>query len=113
MQSLPESIRSRLQQLTIIVQDEPDSNDIIDDNESDNEDTLGVHFDGNQYVNNNLSKEEVICFPEHIKIFRGPLMRAYGKSHRYLKSQIRITILHEFGHHLGLDEEELEKIGLD
>jgi len=30
---------------------------------------------------------------------------------RELQSQIRITILHELGHHHGLDEDELEELG--
>lgn len=30
---------------------------------------------------------------------------------RELREQIRITILHELGHHHGLDEEELEELG--
>jgi predicted Zn-dependent protease with MMP-like domain len=28
-----------------------------------------------------------------------------------LRQQIRITILHEYGHHFGLDEEELDELG--
>jgi predicted Zn-dependent protease with MMP-like domain len=28
-----------------------------------------------------------------------------------LRRQIRITVLHELGHHHGLDEDELERLG--
>jgi predicted Zn-dependent protease with MMP-like domain len=28
-----------------------------------------------------------------------------------LKSQIRITLLHEIGHHFGFSEEDLERMG--
>jgi predicted Zn-dependent protease with MMP-like domain len=31
---------------------------------------------------------------------------------RELEEQIRITLLHEIGHHLGLDEEQLDELGL-
>ena len=28
-----------------------------------------------------------------------------------VRSEIRITLLHEIGHHFGLDEEQLEQLG--
>jgi predicted Zn-dependent protease with MMP-like domain len=39
---------------------------------------------------------------------------AAGKiSRRELARQIRITILHEVGHHYGLSEEDLKELGYD
>jgi predicted Zn-dependent protease with MMP-like domain len=34
-----------------------------------------------------------------------------GESDDELRRQIRITILHEYGHHFGLDEETLGGLG--
>jgi len=52
-------------------------------------------------------------------LFRGPIMRlareeaseSQGDFHEHLLEQIRITLLHEIGHHFGLDEDDLEALG--
>ncbi len=58
-----------------------------------------------------------------IFLFRGPIirlsfgeMRELGESEIHsasLHKQIRITLLHELGHHLGLDEERLAELGYE
>lgn len=58
-----------------------------------------------------------------IFLFRGPIirlsfgeMRELGESEIHsasLRKQIRITLLHELGHHLGLDEERLAELGYE
>ncbi len=52
-----------------------------------------------------------LVVPDRISVYRGPLLRAFGTGPD-LDDQIRITVLHELGHHLGLDEDELERMGL-
>ncbi|HEV2067965.1 MAG TPA: metallopeptidase family protein, partial [Thermomicrobiales bacterium] len=49
--------------------------------------------------------------PDRITIFAGPLERACS-SRLEFEEQIRITVLHEVGHHLGYDEAGLETLGL-
>jgi len=49
--------------------------------------------------------------PDRIVIFAGPLERACA-TRREFEEQIRITLLHEVGHHLGFDEVGLEGLGL-
>jgi predicted Zn-dependent protease with MMP-like domain len=44
-------------------------------------------------------------------LFQKNLERA-AASREELEEEIRITVLHEIGHHLGWDEEELEARGL-
>jgi len=56
--------------------------------------------------------------PDQIHIFRlGVLASAEDEHGRITKSelrrQIRITILHEVGHHYGLSEDELRELGYD
>ncbi len=52
-----------------------------------------------------------------IHIFRAGILRMAGYrrdgtgDERRLREQIRITILHEVGHHFGLTEEDLEELG--
>lgn len=49
--------------------------------------------------------------PDRIVIYRIPLEEACSDQ-RELADQVRITVLHEIGHHLGLDEDRLDLIGL-
>ena len=49
--------------------------------------------------------------PDRITIFRGPLERAY-RSPQAIAREVRITVMHELGHHLGFEEGRLETLGL-
>ncbi len=50
--------------------------------------------------------------PDRILIFRDNLCEMC-ESPEELVEEIRITVLHEIGHHFGLDEERLEELGYD
>jgi len=45
-----------------------------------------------------------------VTVFRRPLEAAFPDPEE-LAEQIRITVLHEVGHHFGLDEERLDELG--
>ena len=54
--------------------------------------------------------------PAVIHLFReGIISRSYDRTgtltFEELRKQIRLTLLHEFGHHHGLEERELEELG--
>ncbi|MFP5225092.1 MAG: metallopeptidase family protein [Actinomycetota bacterium] len=50
--------------------------------------------------------------PDVITIYRRPLeMRA--KDEASLAREVRITVLHEIAHHLGIDDERLHELGWD
>ena len=50
------------------------------------------------------------AMPDKITIYRQPHLRM-GLSPARLRKQIRKTVLHEIGHHLGLSDERLHEIG--
>lgn len=50
--------------------------------------------------------------PDRILIFRDNLCEIC-ESFEQLVEQIRITVLHEVGHHFGLDEDKLSELGYD
>ena len=45
-------------------------------------------------------------------LFRSNLMRM-AHDREAMQEELRVTLLHEIGHFLGLDEEDLERRGLD
>jgi predicted Zn-dependent protease with MMP-like domain len=49
--------------------------------------------------------------PDRITLFRGPLQRAFT-SPQSIAREVRVTVMHELGHHFGLEEERLEDLGL-
>lgn len=48
--------------------------------------------------------------PPHIAIYRTPLADHYPHPDE-LRRQVRITVMHELGHHLGMDEDDLDRLG--
>jgi predicted Zn-dependent protease with MMP-like domain len=48
--------------------------------------------------------------PDRITLFRGPLCRL-SRDEDDLAEHIRVTLLHEIGHHFGLDDDRLEELG--
>ncbi len=48
--------------------------------------------------------------PPRISIYMHPLLRV-ARSRDEVVEQVRITLLHELGHHLGMDEDQLDRLG--
>lgn len=104
LSSVPDEFRPYLENVLIEVQDAPDAafqaeNEVPDD-------VLGF------YVGSPLNDrgEEMPTLPDRIFIFRRNLCELC-ESRRELIDEIRITLLHEIGHHFGLDEDRLEELG--
>lgn len=51
--------------------------------------------------------------PEQIHLFRRGTIRAAGGwgDRAEVVEQIRVTVLHEIGHHFGLEEDDLDRLG--
>lgn len=97
-----------LDNVAIVVTEEP-TKDQRSESELGNDDELFGLYQGIPQSSRGSGYSMVL--PDRITIFMGPLERAYG-SRVELEEQIRITVLHELGHHLGLDEDGLDAIGL-
>ena len=48
--------------------------------------------------------------PDVIYIFKEPI-ESVSRGPGDLSRQIRVTVLHEIGHHFGMDEDDLDKLG--
>lgn len=51
--------------------------------------------------------------PSRIVLFSACLLDAYGGEKEEFCAQVRITVLHELGHFLGLEEQDMERLGLE
>ena len=106
--SLPEEIQELLEDVAIVVQDEPDDRQRRE-SELEGDDELFGLYQG--VPRTERGSGYTIVAPDRITIFAGPLSRACATRHD-LEEEIRTTVLHELGHHLGYDEDGLEALGL-
>lgn len=107
--SLPIDIQRMLDNVAIVVQDEPGPEHLSDsDRNSEPEELFGLY---QGIPRSERDSGYSMVTPDHITIFAGPLERACADQAELIE-QVRITLLHELGHHLGFDEDGLDAIGL-
>ena len=108
VRELPADVRQLIDNVAIVVEEEPLPEHFEDTDADDGDELFGL-YQGIPRTDRGTSYSLVT--PDRIIIFAGPLERACG-SRREFEDQIRITVLHELGHHLGFDEAGLDVIGL-
>ncbi|MFM8595125.1 MAG: metallopeptidase family protein [Chloroflexota bacterium] len=97
-----------LDNVEIVVEDEPSPHHLAQ--WADSADDLFGLYEGVPQTERDSSYGMVL--PDKITIFRGPLERAF-RTPQAIAREVRITVAHELGHHVGLDEERLADLGLD
>ncbi|HEY8280008.1 MAG TPA: metallopeptidase family protein [Bdellovibrionota bacterium] len=109
--SLPEEFRKMLEEVPVVVDDEP-SRTLLEEMgiyvPNEESDLCGVHSGPSV---SSLARNVATTSAPLIQLFRGPIFRISGSSKKSLKRQIRITLVHELGHHFDFSEDELEDRG--
>lgn len=108
LRGLPREVHDELENVEFVVEDEPRAVH-KDQWEEDSGDLFGL------YQGTPLSERDsayTMAVPDVITIFRGPLERSFPDPAELI-SEIRITLLHEVAHHLGIDEDRVTELGLD
>lgn len=105
------SVRTYLEQVAFVVEDVPGEDLCREfDPPAFPGELLGV-FSGSSLADR-ATEDPWAQLPSTIVLFRRNLERiAWDREH--LVEELRITVLHEVGHFLGLDEDDLEERGLD
>jgi len=106
LDNLPRSIREYVADVPVLVEDYPSAEMLAAENISPQ--ILGL------YVGTPGTEAEVMNQPEDITrvlLFKKNLEKIC-RDRDDLLEQIQITVRHEVGHHLGLSEEDLERLGL-
>jgi len=108
---LPDALRALLADVAIILDEIPDAEACRHyDPPASPLDLLG-YFDGASLMERSID-DPWSQLPGRIVLFRRNLARL-SRSREELVEQIRITLFHEVGHFLGLDEDEVADRGLD
>jgi predicted Zn-dependent protease with MMP-like domain len=110
LRSLPEPVRRYLSNVAITVEDLPSDDDLRASDPPLSPAILGL-FRGAPY-GQKASMDPWSHFPSSIVLFQRNIER-FARSRADLIEQIGVTLLHEVGHFLGLDEDELYARGLD
>lgn len=109
---LPAHLHDLLEEVPLIVEDEPTRALLLDVGlDPASETLLGLHTGVALTERSVEAPAGGSGVPDHMMIFRGPILRSVGSGRAELERQIRITVLHEIGHHFGLDEDDLEALG--
>ncbi len=95
--SLPDDLREAMSNVAILVEDEnPEDPDLY-----------GL------YTGVALTERtaDYSGLPDTIEIYRRPLEEDFGDDPAELEHEIRVTVLHEIGHHFGIQEDRLRELG--
>jgi predicted Zn-dependent protease with MMP-like domain len=100
--SVPERFRRYLENVAVVVEEEPLEED-YDETDTPDEDELFGIFRGVPFFDRDTS---ISALPAQIAIFRGPILRCCETRGEAIR-EIRDTVVHEIGHMLGLADEEM------
>jgi predicted Zn-dependent protease with MMP-like domain len=95
LDSLPEDIARKLENVAVVVEDESPGNPGI----------LGSFFGHPR-----AERTPPGALPAKIVVYRRPLEAAFPEPGE-LEHQIRITVLHELAHYFGIDEQRIAELG--
>jgi predicted Zn-dependent protease with MMP-like domain len=104
--SLPADLRARAAALPVTFAPRPNAALLADGVD---EDTLGL-FIGEAFPD---GESGAFQLPPQIMLFLETLWDFAGGDAEIYREEIRTTLLHELGHYLGLDEDEIEERGLE
>lgn len=104
--TIPRDFRDAMENLAIVVEDEP-SDELLDDMGIEPPDTLLGLYQGTPLTDRSWDYGNAL--PDRILLFQGPLERD-SDDEADLVVAIGETLIHEIGHYFGLSEEEIEEI---
>ncbi|MEM7351258.1 MAG: metallopeptidase family protein [Acidobacteriota bacterium] len=102
MDNLPAEFAELLDNIAVVVEDEPEPELLREMGMGEDEDLLGL------YTGIPLSEREAAysALPDQVVLYRLPLVRI-SRDRRELIREVRDTLVHELGHHFGLTDEEM------
>jgi predicted Zn-dependent protease with MMP-like domain len=104
---LPAGLRDRVENLHIVIEDEPTAQDYAENEVPDDEDLFGL-FEGMALTDSMLDMGHAL--PNTIRIFQVPHEEVCDTLEE-LQAEVTRTMHHEVAHHFGIDDDRLEEIG--
>ena len=108
--SIPEEFLDELENVAILLADEPEEQDFEGDGYyTDDGDLLGL-YDGVALTDRGGWYGAGNDYPDTITIFKGPHERL-SDDREVVLEEIRKTVVHETAHYFGLDEDQVDAMG--
>lgn len=109
LDQLPAEIHAMLDNVEIVIEDEPTAEQLGErpGGRPSNDALLGL-YEGTPLTER--SGSDGFRLPDRITLFRLPLERS-TTSQSDLADQVRVTVVHELAHHVGLDEDRIADLG--
>ena len=104
LRSIPERFQAHLDNVSVESVDRPSAKDRRDLELGPGQTLFGL-YRGVPLTNRSVFQNPIQ--PERIVIFQEPLEGVYGADRAELVRQIRLTVLHEIGHHFGLSDADM------
>jgi predicted Zn-dependent protease with MMP-like domain len=103
IESLPEEFQHALENVAIVVQEEPNPQDLQELGINPDTDELFGLYQGVPLTDRSSGHAGL---PDRIEIYRGPILRSCDTA-REMVTEIQDTVIHELGHHMGLDDDDM------
>ena len=103
LEELPEEFAELLDNVVVMVEEEPDPEDLEALGMEPGEDLFGL------YQGTNLMERDTFynaALPDRILIYRGPILR-HCTTRREVIHEVRDTVVHELGHYFGMEEDQM------
>jgi predicted Zn-dependent protease with MMP-like domain len=101
---LPEWVRAKIQNVALLIEDEPSEEDRSLQGLQDDETLLGL-YKGIPLSERGVHYGEGMVMPDTITLYRLPILDAAEEDGLDVRDVITDTIWHEFAHHFGIDED--------
>ena len=101
---LPSSYRRLLDNISVVVEEEP-SREVLDEMELESEDDLLGLYTGTAKGGESFF-DPAGHLPARVIIYRGPILRLCRTKDEVIR-EVQDTVAHEIGHHFGLDDDDM------
>jgi len=105
-EKLPQWVREKIENVAILVEEEPSEEERRLQGLSDDETLLGL-YKGIPLSERGEMYGVGLTLPDTITLYRGPIEEAAREDGLSVAQVIAETIWHEFAHHFGMDEHEV------
>jgi len=106
---IPETLRCYLDNVVVDIEPVPRAEDLAELGIDDPQELFGLYH-GTPLTERGI--EAAFALPDRISIYQRNI-EAACESRQEIVEQIRTTVLHEIGHHFGMDEDDLFEVGYD
>jgi len=100
---LPEEFAEKLQNIEIVVEEEPDAETVERMKIERGRVLLGLYHGVPRTLRHETAPP---LYPDRISIYRRPIL-AVCRTPQQIREQVRSTVLHEIGHHFGLTDDQM------